>query len=198
MKASVNIEKRAEELRGFRQEALRALAEEREQLAEERKAFLLEKAEAEEREKFGGGEDTGKKVKGKGRRKGKDTESKGPDALTSFLSPSTSQVQNAGSTAAHPETPTAAQRAIARRAPPPPVDDGEDDEEDSDSSSVAGRPLDRPKTEGWFSGSEDEGERRSRPRDSRPLDSRRATGSGPRFVDNLPPRFRALQEQQQL
>ena len=36
-RASVDIEKRAEELWGLRQETLRALAEEREQLAEERK-----------------------------------------------------------------------------------------------------------------------------------------------------------------
>ena len=48
-KAGVDIEKRAEKLRGLKQEALRSLAEEREQVAEERKAFLLEKAEAEER-----------------------------------------------------------------------------------------------------------------------------------------------------
>ena len=47
-KAGVDIEKRMEELRGLNQEALRSLAEEREQLAEERKAFLLEKAEVEE------------------------------------------------------------------------------------------------------------------------------------------------------
>ena len=47
-KAGVYIEKRAEELRGLKQEALRSLAGEREQLAEERKAFLLEKAEVEE------------------------------------------------------------------------------------------------------------------------------------------------------
>ena len=47
-KAGVDIEKHAEELRGLRQEALRSLAEEREQLAEARKAFLLEKAEVEE------------------------------------------------------------------------------------------------------------------------------------------------------
>ena len=53
-RASVDIEKRAEELRGLRQETLRALAEEREQLAEERKAFLLEKAEAEEQQRLTG------------------------------------------------------------------------------------------------------------------------------------------------
>ena len=51
-KASVDIEKCAEELRGLRQEALWALAEEREELAEERKAFLLEKAEAEEQQQL--------------------------------------------------------------------------------------------------------------------------------------------------
>ena len=49
-KAGVDIEKRAEELRVFRQETLRSLAEEREQVAEERKAFLLEKAEVEEQQ----------------------------------------------------------------------------------------------------------------------------------------------------
>ena len=53
-RASVDIEKRVEELRGLRQETLRALAEEREQLAEERKAFLLEKAEAEEQQRLTG------------------------------------------------------------------------------------------------------------------------------------------------
>ena len=47
-RAGVDIEKRAEELRGLNQETLRSLAKEREQLAEERKAFLLEKAEVEE------------------------------------------------------------------------------------------------------------------------------------------------------
>ena len=51
-KAGVDIEKRAEELRGLRQEALRSLAEEREQVAEERKAFLLEKAEIEEQQRL--------------------------------------------------------------------------------------------------------------------------------------------------
>ena len=68
-KASMDIEKRAEELRGLCQEALRALAEEREELAEERKAFLLEKAEAEEQQRLAGeklqaqeGEQTQRKV----------------------------------------------------------------------------------------------------------------------------------------
>ena len=51
-KAGADIEKRAEELRVFRQETLRSLAEEREQLLEERKAFLLEKAEAEEKQRL--------------------------------------------------------------------------------------------------------------------------------------------------
>ena len=47
-KAGADIEKRVEELRGLNQEALWSLAEEREQLAEEQKAFFLEKAEVEE------------------------------------------------------------------------------------------------------------------------------------------------------
>ena len=51
-KAGVDIEKHAKELRGFRQETLRALAEEREQVDEERKAFLLEKAEVEEKQRL--------------------------------------------------------------------------------------------------------------------------------------------------
>ena len=51
-KAGVDIEKRAEELRGLNQEALRSLAEERKQLAEEQKAFLLEKAEVEEQQRL--------------------------------------------------------------------------------------------------------------------------------------------------
>ena len=51
-KAGVDIEKCAEELRGLRQEALRSLAEEREQVAEQRKAFLLEKAEVEEQQRL--------------------------------------------------------------------------------------------------------------------------------------------------
>src|SRR3954462_11299836 len=49
-KAGADIEKRAEELRGLNQAALRSLAEEREQLAEEQKAFLLEKADVEEQQ----------------------------------------------------------------------------------------------------------------------------------------------------
>ena len=52
VKAGVDMEKHAEELRGLNQEALRSLAEEREQLAEERKAFLLEKAEVEEQQRL--------------------------------------------------------------------------------------------------------------------------------------------------
>ena len=51
-KAGVDIEKRADELRGLNQEALRSLAEEREQLAEEQKAFFLEKAEVEEQRRL--------------------------------------------------------------------------------------------------------------------------------------------------
>ena len=49
-RAGVDIEKRAEELRDLRQETLRSLAEEREQVTEERKAFLLAKAEVEEQQ----------------------------------------------------------------------------------------------------------------------------------------------------
>ena len=51
-KAGVDMEKRAEELRGHNQEALRSLAQERERLAEERTAFLLEKAEVEEEQRL--------------------------------------------------------------------------------------------------------------------------------------------------
>ena len=51
-KAGADIDKRAEELRGLYQEALRSLAEEREQLAEEQKAFFLEKADVEEQQRL--------------------------------------------------------------------------------------------------------------------------------------------------
>ena len=51
-KAGADIEKRAEELGGFHREALRSLAEEREQLDEAQKAFLLEKAEVEEQQRL--------------------------------------------------------------------------------------------------------------------------------------------------
>ena len=51
-KAGADIEKRAEELRGLHQEALRSLAEEREQLAEAQKVFFLEKAEVEEQQRL--------------------------------------------------------------------------------------------------------------------------------------------------
>ena len=47
-KAGVDIEKHMEELRSRNQEALRSIAEERAQLVEAWKAFILEKAEAEE------------------------------------------------------------------------------------------------------------------------------------------------------
>ena len=51
-KAGVDMEKRAEELRGQNQEALRSLAQERERVDEEHTAFLLEKAEAEEEQRL--------------------------------------------------------------------------------------------------------------------------------------------------
>lgn len=50
-KAGTDIEKHAEELQGFHQEALQSLAKERAQLVEERKAFLLTKAEIEEQQR---------------------------------------------------------------------------------------------------------------------------------------------------
>src|SRR6187399_3370567 len=50
-KAGVDLEKRAAELRAANQAALRNLAEEREELAGEQQAFLLEKAEAEEQQR---------------------------------------------------------------------------------------------------------------------------------------------------
>lgn len=165
------------------------------ELAKLREIEAREKAEEEERQKRGEGED-GKKKKGKSKRKGKGKEGDASplETSSSMLSPSTSQVQDSPNTAAaaSPETPSAPQRRVVRRPPPPPVDgDDEEEEEESDSSSVAGRPFGGPKTDGWHSGSEDE----KRPQASQP---RRATGSGSRFADNLPPRFRALQQQQQL
>ena len=51
-KAEADIEKHVEELRGFHQEARRSLAEEREQLDEAQKAFLLEKAEIKEQQRL--------------------------------------------------------------------------------------------------------------------------------------------------
>ena len=51
-KAGVHMEKHVEELRGHNQEALRSLAQERERLDEERTAFLLENAEAEEEQRL--------------------------------------------------------------------------------------------------------------------------------------------------
>ncbi|EKM59170.1 uncharacterized protein PHACADRAFT_181164 [Phanerochaete carnosa HHB-10118-sp] len=166
------------------------------ELAKLREIEAQEKAEEEERQKHGEVDD-GKKTKGKGKRrgKGKEGEASGIDPSPSVLSPSTSQVQDSPNTAASPETPLSAQKRIARRAPPPPVDGEDDEEEDSDSSSVAGRPFGGPKTDGWHSGSDEE----RRPQEARLVGQpRRTTGSGPRFVDNLPPRFRALQQQQQL
>src|SRR3954466_666587 len=51
-KAGADMEKRAGELRELNQEALQSLAEERRQLDEARTAFILEKAEAEERQRL--------------------------------------------------------------------------------------------------------------------------------------------------
>ena len=51
VKAGTNIEKRAEELQSFHQEALQSLAKERAHLVEEQKAFLLTKAEIEEQQR---------------------------------------------------------------------------------------------------------------------------------------------------
>ena len=50
--AGVDIEKHAEELKSRNQEALRSIAEERAQLDEAKKAFILEKAEAEEQQRL--------------------------------------------------------------------------------------------------------------------------------------------------
>ena len=160
------------------------------ELAKLREIEAREKAEEqEEQQKRAGGEEKKKKGKGKRKGKGKEIETSGLDVSPSLLSPSASQVQDSPNAAASPETPASAQRRVVRRAPPPPVDgDDNDEEEESDSSSIAGRPFGGPKTDGWHSGSDDE--RRPQPR--------RTTGSGSRFVDNLPPRFRALQQQQQL
>ncbi|KAM3349135.1 hypothetical protein ACQJBY_022336 [Aegilops geniculata] len=51
-KAAEDIEKRAEELRSYRQGVLQSLAEGKAQLAEEQKAFLLAKAEVEEQQRL--------------------------------------------------------------------------------------------------------------------------------------------------
>src|SRR3954467_7522823 len=51
-KAGGDVEKRAEELRGLNQAALRSLAEERVQLDEAQKAFILEKAEVAEQQRL--------------------------------------------------------------------------------------------------------------------------------------------------
>src|SRR3954470_4497101 len=51
-KVGVDMERRAGELRELNQEALRSLAEERRQLAEAQKAFLLEKAEVQEKQRL--------------------------------------------------------------------------------------------------------------------------------------------------
>lgn len=165
------------------------------ELAKLRDIEAREKTEEEARQKREA-EDDGKKRKGRGKRKdkGKNIETKALDASPSLLSPSPSQVQGEANPAASSENPAAAQRRISRRPPPPPVSgDEEVEEEESDSSSVARRPSGRPKTDGWHSGSEDGGEPQVRA-----VGARRTTGSGSRFVDNLPPRFRALQQQQQL
>ena len=164
------------------------------ELAKLRDIEAREKVE-EERQKREAEED-GRKKKGKGKRKGKGkdvVEEKALDAPPSALSP---QAQDNLNPAPSSENPTAAQKRISRRPPPPPVDVYDEDEDESDSSSIAGRPFGRPKTDGWHSGSEDE--RAPRTQGLPAMAPRRTTGSGSRFVDNLPPRFRALQEQQQL
>ena len=51
-RVGVDIKKHAEELQSRNQEALRSIAEERAQLVEARKAFILEKAEAEEQQRL--------------------------------------------------------------------------------------------------------------------------------------------------
>ncbi|GJE84121.1 hypothetical protein PsYK624_001960 [Phanerochaete sordida] len=162
------------------------------ELAKLREMEAREKAEEEERQKREEDE-AGKHKRGKGKRKGKGKEAatSALDTSPSVLSPSASQVQDSPypAAAASPETPASVQKRVVRRAPPPPADGEDDEDEESDSSSVAGRPFGGPRTDGWHSGSDDE---RPRPQ------PRRTTGSGPRFVDNLPPRFRALQQQQQL
>ena len=70
-------------------------------------------------------------------------------------------------------------------APPPPVDgDDSEDSDDSDSSSVAAQPAVQARSTGWHSDEEED------------YGPRRTTGSGPRYP-NLPPRLRALQQEQE-
>lgn len=70
------------------------------------------------------------------------------------------------------------------RAPPPPVNgDDSDDSDDSDASSVAAKPAAQARSAGWYSDEEED------------FGPRRTTGSGPRYP-NLPPRMRALQQEQ--
>lgn len=159
------------------------------ELAKLREIEAREKADAEAR----GAVDDGAK-KSKGKRKGK----KGVvdnQNLDTFLSPSPSQVPEGSASAPSPDPSATAPRRVALRAPPPPADGDDDEDEESDSSSIAGRPFDASKADGWHSGSDDGAPKRPPPQ---PVGPRRTTGSGPRFVDNLPPRFRALQEQHQL
>jgi hypothetical protein len=148
----------------------------------ERELEKLRKIEAQEAEEAKRGEtqgeETGKKKgkKGKGKQKESSTAASPPELL---VSPSPSQEM--------PTSPSGAavvssRRSHMLRAPPPPVS-GEDseDEDDSDTSSVAGRPAVEARSTGWHSDEDDTGPRRT-------------TGSGPRYP-NLPPRLRALQEQ---
>ncbi|KAI0701811.1 hypothetical protein BC835DRAFT_178646 [Cytidiella melzeri] len=154
----------------------------------EKELEKLRKMEAEEAEEKKRAEERGedaRKKKGKGKRKGRGKEKEGKDATSPselFLSPSTSQAQDMSTSSAGAPA-MSSRRSRMLRAPPPPVDGGDSEEEDeSDSSSVAGRPAEQARSAGWYSDEDEVGPRRT-------------PGSGPRYP-NLPPRLRALQDQE--
>ncbi|KAI0772617.1 hypothetical protein BC629DRAFT_1529017, partial [Irpex lacteus] len=152
------------------------------------KLHKIEAEEAEEKKRAQAQEDRsdGGNKKGKGKRKGRD---KGGNDTTppaeSVVSPSPSQTHDMIPTSPSGPPPVSSRRSHMIHAPPPPVDgDDSEDEDGSDSSSVAAKPVVQARSTGWHSDEEED------------YGPRRTTGSGPRYP-NLPPRLRALQQEQE-
>lgn len=149
------------------------------------KLRAMEQAEEEEKQKQEVEAEASATRKGK-KKKGKKKGNGGLEPPSATVSPSPSQ-SAANVSPAVPLSPSgAAQKRITRYPPPPPQLEGDDESDDeSDTSSVvAQRRADN--QDGWYSDED-------KPR--RPADPVRTTGTGPRYPNNLPPRLRAVQDE---
>ncbi|KAL4242046.1 hypothetical protein ABKN59_000583 [Abortiporus biennis] len=144
------------------------------ELAKLKEIEAREKADEDERKKREAEEDAKKsKKKGKGK--------KGKEKRDSTLLPEQAPGNPIEEDVSLPHILPAIQRASTQRPPPPPNDDEDSEESDNSEDSLPKAPVGGKPNEEWFAGSSDE-------EDTGP---RRTTGSGPRYPNQIPPRFRA-------